>query len=223
MRIRLLAIAAFAALASTNASALPCAGFTDVDTSNPAHAPFCASVEWIRNRGVTLGCGGTNYCPDSTVGRLAMAAFMSRLGTALTPVQLRVDTAPGAVDLDTANNVVCQSGNYVVANFPRSAYLDLAMVATAAGDANFAADLVKSTDNGTTWQALTTQTNRTSVGANGWSSIANLANTDLDVGQTVRFGVRMSRDGMAGTTDLTDSRCQLRALIFSRTGAASPI
>jgi hypothetical protein len=222
MRIRLL-FAAIATLACAPALAAPCAGFTDVDTSNPNQAGFCSSVEWIKNRGVTTGCGGTNYCPDAAVSRLAMAAFMTRLGTALTPVQVRVDAPVGAVDLDVANNVVCQSGNFAVASFPRTAYLDLAMVATAAGDVNFAADLVKTTDNGVTWQQLTTQTNRGSVAANTWASVANLANTDLDVGQTVRFGVRMSRDGMAGTSDLVDSRCQLRALIYSRTGAASPI
>jgi hypothetical protein len=56
-----------------------------------------------------------------------------------------------------------------------------------------------------------------------WTSLANLANTNLEKDENVRFGVRMSRDGMAGTADLTDSRCQLRALIYSRTGAASPI
>jgi hypothetical protein len=95
-RIRLLA---FAMLASASAPALaaPCAGFTDVDTSNPNQVGFCPSVEWIRNRGVTTGCGGTLYCPDADVTRLSMAAFMKRLGHAHTPFDLPGVAAASAV------------------------------------------------------------------------------------------------------------------------------
>ena len=76
--------ALFCALAAllTNipASAAPCAGFTDVDTEDPTKAPFCTSVEWMKNRAITLGCTSTLYCPDDYVTRLQMAAFMYRLG-----------------------------------------------------------------------------------------------------------------------------------------------
>lgn len=58
------------------ALAAPCAGFTDVDTSSP----FCANVAWMKNRGITLGCTATLYCPDEFVTRLQMAAFLYRLG-----------------------------------------------------------------------------------------------------------------------------------------------
>ncbi len=74
-----------ALIPSIPASAAPCAGFTDVDTEDPAKAPFCSSVEWMKNRGITLGCAATLYCPDDYVTRLQMAAFMSRLGTYLPP------------------------------------------------------------------------------------------------------------------------------------------
>ncbi len=39
-------------------------------------------MEWIKNRGITLGCNvpGTLYCPNLNVTRLQMAAFMYRLG-----------------------------------------------------------------------------------------------------------------------------------------------
>jgi hypothetical protein len=43
---------------------------------------------------------------------------------------------------------------------------------------------------------------------------------DLNVAQTVHFGVQVSRSG-AGSADLTDSRCLLRAQIGSR-GATTP-
>jgi len=69
------------------AQPVPCAGFADVDPIDPAIAPFCANVEWIKNRGITLGCNasGTLYCPSHNVTRLQMAAFMNRLGEALFP------------------------------------------------------------------------------------------------------------------------------------------
>jgi hypothetical protein len=96
-----------AALAGSPAAfAAPCSGFTDVD----ATSPFCPSVEWLKNRNVTVGCTASAYCPDAAVSRLGMAAFMNRLGTALTPVALRYDGAPGAIDLD-AGIVACQTAD----------------------------------------------------------------------------------------------------------------
>ena len=75
--------AATLAIHSDESAAAPCAGFIDVDTSSG----FCQNVEWIKNRKVTLGCSiPQSYCPDEAVSRLQMAAFMNRLGTALTPV-----------------------------------------------------------------------------------------------------------------------------------------
>jgi hypothetical protein len=61
--------------------AAPCAGFTDVTDTDP----FCPNVAWIKSRGVTLGCTATLYCPDLAVSRLAMAAFLSRLGDVVLP------------------------------------------------------------------------------------------------------------------------------------------
>lgn len=63
-------------LATPIALAAPCAGFTDVDDSSG----FCVNVEWMRNRGITLGLTPTQYDPNSPVTRLQMAAFMYRLG-----------------------------------------------------------------------------------------------------------------------------------------------
>lgn len=198
------------------AAAAPCAGFTDVDSASS----FCASVEWIRNRGVTQGCTSTTvYCPADPVIRLTMAAFMNRLGNALTPVLLRVDASPGAIDLD-ANAVVCQSTDFLAANYPRQAQVDLTFAAQSPEGLTIAADLVKSTDGGANWQVLTAVGHRGSLPANLWGSVANLATTNLAVGDNVRFGVRVGR--ASGSADLTDSRCNLRVAIGSRTGAASP-
>jgi hypothetical protein len=50
------------------------ATFSDV----PVTHTFFQSVEALRASGITTGCGGTNYCPDATVTRGQMAAFLAR-------------------------------------------------------------------------------------------------------------------------------------------------
>jgi hypothetical protein len=73
----------------------PCGGFDDVD---PASS-FCTSLEWVRNRGVTVGCNadGTQYCPWANVTRAQMAIFLSRLDRVLVPTLIDANgTAIGA-------------------------------------------------------------------------------------------------------------------------------
>lgn len=214
IRAALLALAAAAAPVAYGAP--PCAGFTDTDNDG-----FCPSVEWVKNRGVTTGCGAGLYCPSSAVSRLAMAVFMKRLGDALTPVQLAMDLRPGAVVIDN-NIVLCQTNDLNVTGFPRTAYADTTLSATAPADVSFAADVVMSTDAGANWSLLNTETNRGSVPANQFGSLSDIGSTQLNVGQNVRFGLRVSRGGVASSTNLTDSRCQTRVLVYSRTGGASP-
>lgn len=49
------------------------ASFTDV----PVGHPFHRFVEALVEAGITGGCGGSNYCPDSPVTRGQMAVFLS--------------------------------------------------------------------------------------------------------------------------------------------------
>src|SRR5260370_1238254 len=63
-------------LISTSAVAQNCDGFTDVLASSP----FCPDVTWMKTFGITKGCTATTYCPNDSVTRLQMAAFMHRLG-----------------------------------------------------------------------------------------------------------------------------------------------
>ncbi len=58
--------------------------------------------------------------------------------------------------------------------------------------------------------------------ANQWGGLSDVGYRELSVGQSVRFGARMTRGGLGGATDLTGSRCQLRALVYSRNGTVSP-
>jgi hypothetical protein len=80
---------------------------------------------------------------------------------------------------------------------------------------------VYSTNGGASWQPLAAVQSLVFVPASQWGQASDVGVLDLNVGQTVRFGVQVSRSG-AGSADLTDSRCLLRAQIGSRDGAATP-
>jgi subtilisin family serine protease len=49
--------------------------FSDV----PAGASYGSAVAWLAEVGITLGCTTTEFCPDGTVTRAEMAAFLWRL------------------------------------------------------------------------------------------------------------------------------------------------
>ena len=51
------------------------AAFDDVS----ADATYGPAVNWLAENGITLGCTPTSYCPDGTVTRAEMAAFLWRL------------------------------------------------------------------------------------------------------------------------------------------------
>ena len=110
-----------------------------------------------------------------------------------------------------------------MANSPAARYVDLSSAANAPAEVGLAADVVMSLNGGALWTPLNTVANRGSVPANQWGSFSDIGFADLVVGQTVRFGVRMTRGGLGGATDLADSRCQLRVLVYSRNSTASPL
>ena len=45
----------------------------------PVDASYVPAVDWLAETGITLGCTATTYCPDGTVTRAEMAAFLWRL------------------------------------------------------------------------------------------------------------------------------------------------
>ena len=69
-------VASLLCFGALSARAQTCVPFTDV----AANDPFCANVQWMYNRAITLGCTPTAYCPAQFVRRDQMAAFMNRLG-----------------------------------------------------------------------------------------------------------------------------------------------
>ena len=196
----------------------PCGGFSDVAPASP----FCPNVEWLKNRQVTLGCTAGLYCPNDSVLRLSMAAFMNRLGTAGTDTILSVQAQPGAIDLDNST-VACQTADFAVIDFPRLATVDAILSGQGAANVNFIAEAVASFDAGTSWAPLTITNPAGSASSAHWGNVRTHGVRDLDVGQNVRFGLRVSRGGLPGSGGLSASRCNLRAVIGNRTTDYAPL
>ena len=208
------AIALFAAMPV--ALAAPCSGFTDVDSTDQ----FCPNVDWLRNRAITLGCTSTTlYCPFSPVTRLSMAAFMNRLGVALTPGVLYDEGSGAALDLSSPPPTVCETSQLDAAEHPRSAHAG-AVLSAFAGATTARLTLVQSTNGGSTWIPLNTVPS--SVGGLGkWvNATVWRGSVLLAPGASYRFGLRV--DNASGTGALGNWNCQLRAIVVSRTGAGVP-
>lgn len=231
MRIRhcFAAVASLLALVAAPASAQSCAGFTDVASGSQ----FCQNIEWVKNRAITTGCGGstTTYCPTAGVTREQMAAFLNRLGNALTPLIIEpVPQADSVTQLDLATpKVVCASGDILVSNYPRRALLNGRLnLYNPSANGDFVADVVYTDDapGSTAWKPLPlaiSQTFQTMYGGFTPShdvSIYPSGYLNLDVGKTYRFGLRVSR--YTGTTANVAAYCTNFITLASRTGATSP-
>ena len=200
--------------------AAPCSGFDDVDGASG----FCPHVDWIKNRGVTLGCTSTSaYCPTLPVFRLSMAAFMNRLGAALTPAVVHAQSAGASLDLEAAPPALCSTTQLAAAAYPRSGRALAVVGAQFALPATLAMRIVYSTDNGTTWTPANTIP--ASVGSvDGWANATiGTGNVEFDALQPIRFGVRVQRDATGpGSADVLAWNCEIKAIVVSRTGTAVP-
>lgn len=62
-------------------------------TPTPVPNQFAATISWAANNGITAGCGGSNFCPDTPVTRAQLTAFLWNLyklehpGSILPPCQ----------------------------------------------------------------------------------------------------------------------------------------
>ena len=208
-----------AALNSNIAQAAPCADFTDVDDASQ----FCQNVEWMKNRAITLGCTTTLYCPDDGVSRIAMAAFLRRLGDALTPIHLTQETTGSSVNID-AGPVICETADYTIDGAPRTAHGNAALVAgQGTGVTDFAARYVESTDGGASWTPVSPNHAATGSGSERVSLSVMLPPRDLVVGTTYRYALRLSRVAGSATTDDPGSfLCSLRVMLENRNSATPP-
>ena len=200
------------------ALAAPCSGFIDVDDTSV----FCPNVDWLKNRAITLGCTSTTqYCPTALVTRLAMAAFMNRLGTALTPAILYDDASGSALDLDNPPPTLCETAALAAATYPRTVNLS-AMLSGQIGrqvqSSAFASCSRPTERRGHRWARC----RRRRVAPTEWVNASVVkGNLPLVPATSYRFGLRVDRATGGGTGDLLGWNCQLRAIVTSRTGAAS--
>jgi len=228
MRFRLTALTMIVAFGVAPAAmADPCPGappFTDVS----AGANYCTNTEWLKNRSITLGCVGTNFCPNDAVTRGAMALFMNRLGDALTPIAVTTDLQLGGIDLDagffSAAVNVCQTPDFAVTGFPRRAHLSGAVSITAGGPVRMWSYWSVSSDGGTTWTSVQGNTQRQAISAAGeWASVSSFAAYNMQVGTTYRFALSVARGPEdPNLNDATAGRCHLLAQYFNRSGTESP-
>jgi hypothetical protein len=230
MRIKslLFACALVSLLPAGQALAAPCSGFMDVQDTDF----FCSSVDWLKNRQITLGCSippgvppGPDFCPNEPVLRSQMALFMDRLGTALTPSFAVIEQGGLAVDLDV-DTFSCVSGVYTITDFPRTAVLTAHFSGLFAGAANYSLTVrYNNNGNGTTFPGIITG-NFEIAGASGanWASASTTKRLDLDKGSTYQFAIRTFREPTLplGGNDLLDSRCHLVVEIQNRRGSSSP-
>ena len=211
----LLALAA----APLPAAAQTCGNFTDV---SPADF-FCNDVEWIGNRQVTFGCTATEYCPSNFVLRAQMAAFLRRLGDALTA---RIERAIDVASAQTFDPpfVFCESAAVAVTNYPRQATFAATMMNyNAASAKTIQGELVFSTAGPTgPWQSTGDAVMWQSIGPTVERQTLALVGgpLNLDVGTTYHFAIRVLTTAPAVQAS---AECQLNARIESRTGAASPL
>jgi hypothetical protein len=225
---RLLAASAFAlaALTAVPASAQNCVGFTDVLATDP----ICPSVEWLRNRAVTLGCTASTYCPTDPVTRGAMALFMNRLGTALTPEFKRTrDTTLGALDFAAQRNL-CVINAGTINGYPRTAIVrGLVNLYTPIVGMNIKTWVVHSTDGGTTWlPSEASATDGFAYGAlySGQTppndiSLNPMQVIDLNVGASYQFALATKRASGTGA-NIANAYCESLVQLVNRNGTSTP-
>jgi hypothetical protein len=189
-----------------------CGGFTDVSTSDI----YCSSVEWMANRGVTLGCTPTQYCPNDVVLRASMALFMNRLGVVLTPLPALTQQQTGPVSI-APFAVLCQTADIAAATYARTAINQYTMNLSVTGTPTIYP--VLSTDLGATWLVYANGLLATGA-ASAWTSVSSSVNRDIAAGESVRFGV-----AVVGTTatPVAGTNCQLNTVLVNRNPAQSPL
>jgi hypothetical protein len=219
--LRVLAAVAVAALAHPVAAA-PCAGFVDVDDAST----FCPSVEWMKNRAITLGCVGANvYCPTDPVNRLSMSAFLQRLGIALTPTTIgSIDVPPGAA-LTLANApTVCRTLNvFPSATFPRLAHGKAIFSFVSSGETDVAVQLVETSDGGTTWTPVSPLQSVSAVDQARASLSVILPPRNLGLNLSYEYALRVTRvAGSATAGNPSSYSCRYRLLADNRNPGAPP-
>jgi hypothetical protein len=193
-----------------------CGGFSDV----PGGATYCNSVQWLNNRGITLGCTANQYCPNDSVTRAQMALFLNRLGNVMEPLVGELQGNSGALNLDSSP-IVCQTGAIAAASYPRITTVNWAFSGQSTDAVQFDGRLVASVNGGATWLVLDSQFMRGSSEVTAtWVPLAGNNTYPLAAGASVQFGLRLDRVSGPGNFNMTS--CHMQTLTFSQTGLTSP-
>jgi len=197
-----------------------CYGFSDVDVNDL----FCGAINWIKNRGITLGCGLAQYCPSTLVQRDAMAAFMQRLGVAMTSIPIDVQQTPGPIALSTTTALVaCKSGPLPTASYVRDAVGSWRLSGLAAGSLDVTATPVWSLDGGATWaQFLGTTSTRVTVPSAKWTQLSGPVLFTIPAGRSLQVGIEVLRTAGTSGANLTDAACQLLLELVNHNGTGVP-
>jgi len=200
-------------LTVTQNTGLICTPFTDVDQSNP----LCPNVQWMKNRGVTIGCTTTLYCPADATTRLQMAVFMNRLGNVLSGTP-QVLAFPSVSLTGAATEVICQAPDQAAATYERQVTLDAVLMGLGGGSAEYTLEPVTSVDAGANWIALAPPV-PFSVFNGHWANVRASGDRDVAPTEVVRYGLRLSRTSGTG---FTEARCALRLVTGNRVTGTPP-
>lgn len=157
-----------------------------------------------------------------------MAAFMNRLGTALSPEILFRETGTGTVVIpgSTPAAVRCDTADASTASYPRTVIVNGSMSGLAdASSVAWRGSIVYSVDGGTTWLGTASNVNlRASSAADQWSETNPIGVFQLQPGMAYRFAIGILRDDqVSGTTgNFADYRCLLTASVVNRNGTSPP-
>ena len=195
--------------------AASCGGFSDVAGGDSA----CNSIEWVRNRGVTLGCIPGQYCPQDGVNRASMALFQHRLALAITPVIGMTQRAESA-DIDVTPVVCAGASDIVATTYPRNLQAFFAVSIETSGALTAGVTLVSSRNGGATWEPVTVTRMRAETSSAAWRSANGQGVLAVNAGDAVRLGVRLNRE--AGNANVNAVRCQIAWMAVNRDGVAPP-
>lgn len=196
-----------AAVLPRPAAAAPCAGFSDVQDTDL----ICSSVQWMRNRAITLGCASGMYCPGQVVSRASMALFLNRLGSSLTPRLAFVEDSLGSIDIESAE-VLCASAPVAAAGYARQALVSVSFGGLATGELGYAARPMLSSNDGA-WSPLGSVPIRESVASAAWTQSGASWVAAIAPDTSVRFALAVSRE--SGGADFSQGRCQLVASVIN--------
>jgi hypothetical protein len=213
----LLVLVALSALVAPREGRAECAGFTDVDVGGFLTG-FCPSVTWIKNRAITVGCtSATLYCPNESVARLSMAAFMNRLGNVFSPYVQSVEDAGGALDLSNPTgpqSLKCQTTAPVpVTTYRRRTLVDAVVSFDADAPVLFGMSIASSNNGGAfgnineTGIAVDGDANARRSISTSWISVAVPGQPDQ------HYAVRLFR--LSGAGNLTNWTCSLQVTLIN--------